>query len=173
MTSPSKAERWIAQLGLRPHPEGGAFVETYRSPDLLARAGLPERFPGPRPASTAILFLLRQGEISHLHRLRSDEVWHFHAGAPLLVHVILPGGELRRHRLGPHPEHGEVFQAAVPHGAWFGAELAGPGEFALVGCTVSPGFDFADFELADRATLLWEFPQHADLIARLAADTLT
>lgn len=163
------AAEWIARLGLRPHPEGGAFAETYRAADRLATDCLPARFAGPRCASTAIVFLLRAGEVSRLHRLRSDEVWHFYAGGGLRVYALLPGGELRTHRLGSDPRRGEVFQAVVPHGAWFGAALDPDSAYALVGCTVAPGFDFADFELGRRAALLGQFPQHRELIERLTA----
>ena len=94
-------------------------------------------------------------------------MWHFYAGAPLSVHAIDNDGEGIEIKLGPNPERGEVFQSVVPAGCWFGAGLAQADTFALVGCTVAPGFDFADFEMAERSELLLEFPQHADLIRRL------
>jgi predicted cupin superfamily sugar epimerase len=151
----------VRELGLQPHPEGGYFRETYRAAETIS--ALPRRFAGARSISTAIYFLLEAGQCSHLHRIRSDEVWHFYAGDPLLVVEIDPAGALKTTRLG----QGGTFQHMVPAGAWFGATLADGGQFALVGCTVAPGFDFADFELADRAALLAEYPAHQDWIRRL------
>ncbi len=167
------ADGWIERLRLERHPEGGWFRETYRSAETLPVAGLPSRFSAPHPASTAIYFLLRGGEFSALHRLEADEVWHFYDGVPLTLHLIAPDGTTSRIRLGA----GE-FQAVVVAGHWFGATLdevdetrsgvhIPSGRFALVGCTVAPGFIFDDFELGDRATLLAQFPQHAALITRL------
>ena len=153
----------VQRLGLQPHPEGGWFRETYRASETLT--ALPRRFDGARSVSTAIYFLLEVGQCSHLHRIRSDEVWHFYAGDPLIVVEIDPEGGLRTTRLGGG--EGAVYQHVVPAGAWFGATLAEGGRFTLVGCTVAPGFDFADFELADRAALLAEYPAHQDWIRRL------
>jgi predicted cupin superfamily sugar epimerase len=167
------ADDWIERLRLERHPEGGWFRETYRSTETLPAAGLPPRFGAPHPASTAIYFLLRGGEFSALHRLEADEVWHFYDGVPLTLHLIAPGGTTSSIRMGA----GE-FQAVVTAGHWFGATLdevdetaaaarGSAGRFALVGCTVAPGFIFDDFELGDRAALLAQFPQHAGLIMRL------
>jgi predicted cupin superfamily sugar epimerase len=168
MVHNSDAQYWITHLGLARHPEGGWFRETYRAGESIPEAGLPSRFPGKRPFSTAILFLLERGDISALHRLKSDEIWHFHEGTPLAVHVITPAGDYLKILLGGDPENGEQFQAVVPAGCWFGAEPAGSGDFALVGCTVAPGFDFNDFEMARRTELKSLFPDHAALIRRLA-----
>jgi len=164
----SDAAFWIARLGLRPHPEGGFFRETYRAADTLAPAALPSRFDGPRAASTAIYFLLTHDSFSALHRIRSDELWHFYAGDALLLSALDPAtGACTATRLGADPARGETFQAVVPAGAWFGAEVAAPGSFALVGCTVAPGFEFADFELAERRTLLDRHPAARAVIERL------
>ncbi|MDR1727017.1 MAG: cupin domain-containing protein [Acidobacteriota bacterium] len=157
----------IDGLGLSPHPEGGYYREVYRSPELLAREALPERFPGDRHLSTAIYYLLGRGDFSAFHRIRSDECWHFYAGRPLLLHQIDPSGAYGLVRLGGGVLHGEVFQAVVPAGRWFAAEPEPGGGFSLLGCTVSPGFDFADFELADADRLAALFPAHAPLIRRL------
>jgi predicted cupin superfamily sugar epimerase len=161
------AASWIAHLGLAPHPEGGHFRETYRAAEGTDGAHLPARYGGARPHGTAIYFLLRAGEISALHRIKSDEIWHFYAGGPLVVSVIHPDGEHRDVALGADPNHGHVPQAVVPAGSWFGATLRPGAVYALVGCTVAPGFDFADFELADRRALVERYPQHAALIERL------
>jgi predicted cupin superfamily sugar epimerase len=157
----------VRELDLQPHPEGGWFRETYRASETMGAAALPRRFGGERSISTAIYFLLEAGQCSRLHRIRSDEVWHFYAGDPLLVVEIDAAANLKATRLGP-----PAYQHVVPAGAWFGATLADGGRyapmgFALVGCTVAPGFDFADFELADRTRMLAEYPAHQDWIRRL------
>lgn len=152
---------------LLPHPEGGYYKETYRSEEVVMEEALPERFPGNRSLCTAIYFLLEQGDFSAFHRIRSDECWHFYAGHTLHVHVIHPDGSYELLKMGNDPSKEERFQAIVPAGAWFASETAPGGIFSLVGCTVSPGFDFADFELAQSAALSAHYPQHAALINRL------
>ena len=164
------AAYWIDHLGLAPHPEGGWFRETYRSAETIPEAGLPTRFQGVRSFSTAILFLLESGDISALHRLKSDEIWHFHDGLPMRVHVITPEGDYHALLLGRDPAEGEHFQAVVPAGCWFGAESTGAGGFSLVGCTVAPGFAFSDFDMADLAGLMALFPHHEALIRRLTRE---
>ena len=167
-----KVSELIDRLQLTPHPEGGYFRETYRAPESVGGSALPRRFTGERSISTAIYFLLEAGQCSHLHRIRSDEVWHFYAGDPLDVVEIDATGGLKATRLGGDLGAGAVYQHVVPAGVWFGAAPAEGGRFAphgftLVGCTVAPGFDFADFELADREALLREYPRHQDWIRRL------
>jgi uncharacterized protein len=146
------AARWIRSLGLTPHPEGGYYRETYR---------------GPGNACTAIYFLLEGRQVSRLHRMRSDELWHHYAGGPLTVSAIAPAGTLTEFTLGGDPDAGQAPQGVVAAGHWFGAALATDDAYALVGCTVAPGFAFADLELARRDALLAAFPQHAALIERL------
>lgn len=163
----------VERLNLLPHPEGGYFRETYRAAENIAGNALPSRFGGDRSASTAIYFLLETGQRSRLHRIQSDEVWHFYGGDPLMVVEIDRAGELKTTRLGGDLADGAVFQHVVPAGVWFGAAPADDGRtgtagYALVGCTVAPGFDFADFELADRTVLLAEYPAHRAWIERLA-----
>jgi hypothetical protein len=164
--APKTARDWIERLGMQRHPEGGWFRETWRSPERIPRTGLPERYGAERSFSTAIYFLLEAGDFSALHTLRSEELWHFYAGAPLTVHVIEPDGTRKEHALGPDLDAGQHFQAMVPPGCVFGASVDGPEGFALVGCTVAPGFDFADFELCEREVLLAKWPQHRSLIER-------
>lgn len=161
------ASYWIRQLNMQQHPEGGWFAESYRSDESLDRSALPPRYGGQRTLSTAIYFLLEGHSFSAFHRIASDEGWHFYAGAPLSLWQIAPDGLLSELRLGPDPEQGQVFQAYVPAGNWFAARPADPAGYTLVGCTVAPGFDFADFELAGREALSRQYPQHSDLIARL------
>ncbi len=159
------ADDWIARLNLQRHPEGGWYREVYRSPEIIAAGALPPRFAAAHPFSTSIYFLLRSGEFSALHRLHSDEGWHFYRGSPLAVHSIAPDGSLSTVTLS---EQGP-FQAMVPAGRWFGATIdsTSADAFALVGCTVAPGFMFEDFELGNRAELVARFPQHRALIERL------
>jgi predicted cupin superfamily sugar epimerase len=162
----------VAQLVERfqmvPHPEGGYYKETYRSDELIKKGSLPGRFSGDRNFSTAIYFLLEQGNFSAFHRIQSDECWHFYAGHALHVHVIYPDGRYELISLGNNVAAGETFQAIVPAGCWFASETAPGGLFSFVGCTVAPGFDFADFELAEKDILGAEFPTQRALITRLS-----
>lgn len=158
----------ITRFGLTPHPEGGYFRESYRSPELIPRVGLPKRFKGERSYGTAIYFLLEQGNFSAFHKIQSDECWHFYSGDTLIIHVIHVNGRHENIRLGSLFQDGEVFQAIVPAGSWFATEPAPGTVYALVGCTVAPGFDFNDFELASSEGLSKQFPQHTQLIQRLS-----
>jgi predicted cupin superfamily sugar epimerase len=164
------ARYWIDRLQLIPHPEGGYYRQTYRAELTLEEAALPPEFGGSRSLATAIYFLLKGTDFSAFHRLRSDEMWHFYAGGPLVVHVIGEDGQHSEILLGSDAESGQVFQAVVEAGCWFGSRVRDPGAFALVGCTVSPGFDFADFELAKRDELVRLYPQHRQLIEGLTRE---
>ncbi len=153
------AARIIETLGLKPHPEGGWFAETVRAP---LRVSAPQ---GERSAHTAIYFLLLEGTFSALHRVRSDELWHHYDGAPLELTTLDDQGRSHLHVLGHDFDAGQRPQVLVPAGVW---QAAVPrGGWSLCGCTVAPGFDFADFELPPRAELLRRFPAHADLVTRL------
>ena len=170
MTNPSQHVRyWIDKLKLEPHPEGGYYRQTYKSELLIPRGSLPDH-SGPRAASTAIYFLIEGKNFSAFHRLRSDEMWHFYAGSPLLVHVIDRVGSYSSFLLGNDPDAGQLFQAVVPAGHWFGSHVADWTSWTLVGCTVAPGFDFADFELARREQMVAEYPQHRQRIERLTRE---
>jgi hypothetical protein len=144
---------WIEHLGLSPHPEGGYYRVTYKSELTIAN----------RSASTAIYFLLHGRDFSAFHRIASDELWHFYAGSGLVVYVIEPDGSYSELHLG----NDGVFQGVVRAGCWFASRLKDDASFALVGCTVAPGFDFADFELAARSELVRAYPQHQRLIEEL------
>ncbi|UFH55337.1 cupin domain-containing protein [Spirosoma sp. KNUC1025] len=162
------AADYVQAFNMQPHPEGGYFAETYRSAEAIPHSALPTRFGGDRAFSTAIYFLLESHHVSAFHRIQADEVWHFYAGGALEVFVITPTGELNLIRLGNQTEQGEVFQAVVPAGCWFGSKPANGTDFSLVGCTVAPGFDFADFEMANRNVLLTDYPQHKGIIEMLS-----
>jgi len=156
------ADLLIRELGLRPHPEGGYYRETYRSARCDA---------GGRAASTMIYFLLPQGHVSRLHRIDADEGWHLYLGGPLEIYELddqAPHAAPGVTRLGTDLRRGERPQHVVAAGRWFGAAPAAGAAYALVGCTVAPGFEFARFELADRATLIARFPRARALIERLA-----
>ncbi|HXB93733.1 MAG TPA: cupin domain-containing protein [Puia sp.] len=159
---------WIEHLQLTPHIEGGAFRECYRSGLTIPQASLPLFFQGDRSVATSIYFLLAAGQFSAFHRIASDELWHFYYGDTLLIYEIGHNGRMVEHRLGSNPQNDESFQTVVRAGSWFASVPAPGSEYALVGCTVAPGFDFADFELADRAALIGQYPDHAGVIQRLS-----
>lgn len=152
----------IRTLGLEPHPEGGYYAQTFKSALSLATP------QGPRPAATAIYFLLEAGDFSAWHRVRSEEVWHFYAGEGLELHLMTEAGEYSKVRMGPNVMQGEEPQAVVPAGVWQAARPLGA--YALVGCTVAPGFAFADFELPTREDLQRRFPRHAEVIGQLTRE---
>ena len=153
------AQYWIDKLAMQPHPEGGYYKETYKSSGTIRELD--------RHYATAIYFLLLEDKFSAFHRIKSDEVWHFYTGSPLDVFMINEQSEMERLRLGPDAEAGQHFQAVVPAGRWFASRMAQPDSYALVGCTVAPGFDFQDFEMGDRYQLISQYPQHATLIKSL------
>ena len=154
-----QAADWINRLQLQPHPEGGHFREVYRSTEKIQTKN------NQRSASTSIYFLLCANEVSAFHRLQADELWHFYSGSSLTVHCLTPTGQYEQRLLGQNWERGEAFQLWVPAGWWFGATVES--DYALVGCTVAPGFEFHDFEMAQRETLLQQYPQHRSIIQKL------
>jgi predicted cupin superfamily sugar epimerase len=160
------AQYWIDRLELSPHPEGGYFQATYKAELIIPHGALPSTFGGDRAASTAIYFLLEGKDFSAFHRIAADEVWHFYAGNSLVVYVIDAGGNASELQLGS----GDGFQAVVKAGCWFASRLKEPVGFALVGCTVAPGFEFEDFEMARRADLIRVYPAHRKLIEELTRE---
>ena len=163
------AEYWIEKLELQRHPEGGYFKETYRSNEVILEPALPKRFQGDRAFSTCIYFLLAPYEHSAFHAIQQDEIWHFYAGSSLTIHTIDQQGRYRAVKLGRDIEHGDSFQAIVQAGCWFAAAVNNAAEYALVGCTVAPGFDFADFKMADREQLVRLYPRHREIIEKYTA----
>ncbi len=162
----SGADELIRHLGLQPHPkEGGFFRETYRASE--SSAALPARYQGPRSASTAIYYLLTPATFSALHRLQSDEIFHFYLGDPIRMLQLDPDGQGRTLVLGPDLLAGQQVQVLAPRGVWQGSCLEPGGKFALLGCTVAPGFEYADYESGARQALMAQYPAFADLIQRL------
>jgi uncharacterized protein len=162
------ADDLIRHLGLQPHPkEGGYFRETYRAAE--SHANLPPRYQGPRSASTAIYYLLTPNTFSALHRLQTDEIFHFYLGDPIRMLQLDADGQGRTIVLGHDVLNGQQLQVLAPRGVWQGSCLEPGGAFALLGCTVAPGFEYADYESGDRQTLITQYPAFADMIRKLTA----
>ena len=157
----------IEKFNLQKHPEGGYFKETYRSEKVIPEDSLPEQFEGNRNYSTGIYFLLTSDNFSAFHKINQDEMWHFYLGSPLTIHMISPDGEYSKQVLGINLEADELPQFTVPKEYWFAAEVNLLESYSFVGCTVSPGFDFKDFELAQQSALTTQFPVHKEIIKRL------
>ena len=155
------AQYWIDKLGLIPHPEGGYYKEIFRSANGVTRAGATE----PKQACTSIYYLLEGRDFSGFHRLASDELWYFHKGAPLHIHVLDNRGNHTTIELSD-ADTGSL-QAIIPPNTWFASEIPQGTGFALVSCAVAPGFDFAEFEMAKKDELLAQYPQHTALLERL------
>lgn len=157
----------VKELDLLPHPEGGFYKETYRSEGKITQACLSPNFSGDRNMATGIYFLIEKGNFSALHKIKSDETWHFYYGDALEVIEINEQGKLNITHIGSNILKGETFQYTVKANTWFGSRVSGNGSFSLVGCTVYPGFDFNDFELAKQQDLIQLFPQHQTIIKEL------
>ncbi len=166
MQAERSAQYWIEKLNLAEHPEGGCFAPVFRASEQIGADGLPDRFTGNRAIVSSIYYLLKRGRFSAFHRLKSIEIWSFFEGDPLTIHVFDPLCGLIEKRLGRNFNKGESFQVAIEAGNWFAAEQRGPGEFTLVGCTVAPGFEYEDMEIAGRAELLARYPQHLKIIEK-------
>ena len=160
------AETWIEKLQLIPHPEGGFYKETYRSSSLMP-ANTFNDFPSSRNVSTAIYFLIPSDKFSAFHKIKSDELWFHHAGSSLLIHYFDSSNQIQTNKLGNDLENDEFPQAIVPANSWFGSEVEKSNSYSLVSCVVAPGFDFTDFELANREALILKYPNDKELITRL------
>ena len=152
------AAYWIKHFGMAPHPEGGYFKEIFRSKHKVLRSG--ENIE--RDACTSIYYLLESFDFSGFHRLKSDEMWYFHKGSPIFIHIIQENGAYDRIELSDS-EAGQL-QAVVESGCWFAAEIPSKSDFTLVSCAVSPGFDFAEFEMANKSCMIKNYPQHIEII---------
>ncbi|MBX7044378.1 MAG: cupin domain-containing protein [Ignavibacteria bacterium] len=163
----SRVDYLVKHLELKPHPEGGYFREMYRSEESHQKEHLPARFSGSRSHCTSIYFLLFGNNFSALHKIKSDEIWHHYEGGTLEIFSIDNNGKLTVHLLGKDFENNEKPQIVIKAGDWFGSRVKDKSTYALVGCTVAPGFDFEDFEMGDRNSLLNSFPQHKKIIEEL------
>ncbi len=157
----------IKELALTEHPEGGYFKETYRSAGKISNLELGTEYQGDRNYSTGIYFLLTSEKFSAFHKINQDEMWHFYKGTPLLLHIISKEGSYTSVTIGNDLKKGQVPQYLVKGGDWFAAEVIDKDSYTLVGCTVAPGFDFADFVLPERKELVALFPQHKGIITKL------
>ena len=163
------AQEIIELLGLKPlRVEGGYFLETYKCQELIPRKALPERYHGKRSFGTSIFYLLTPDTVSALHRLESDEIFHFYLGDPVTMLQLHPDGSTNVVTLGHDIRSDQQLQVVVPRGTWQGSLLNEGGDFALLGCTVAPGFEYSDYESGSRGDLLKEYPEQEDLITRLA-----
>jgi predicted cupin superfamily sugar epimerase len=154
-------------LHLVPHPEGGSYIQTYKSPQSIPPDALAGRYDGPRSIGTAIYYLLEPGTFSEMHRLRSDVIFHFYLGDPVEMLQLSPDGATRVVQLGPDLMAGHRPQVVVPMYVWQGSRLIPGGRFALLGCSVSPGFEFADYESDHRDALVTQYPGQRGLITAL------
>ncbi|WP_298533133.1 cupin domain-containing protein [uncultured Algibacter sp.] len=161
------AKKIANKLNLLPHPEGGYYKETYRSSGVINQENLGNDFLGERHYSTCIYFLLTSDTFSAFHRIKQDEIWHFYKGTAIKLHIISAKGLYNNVVIGNDLEKGELPQYVVNAGDWFAAEVISSNAYTLLGCTVSPGFDFKDFELAERHSLTQLFPEHQDIILKL------
>jgi hypothetical protein len=161
-----EADSIVKALNLSKHPEGGYFSEVYRSKETLDK-DLHERFNGIHSLYTSIYFLLSENDFSAFHVLKSDEIWHFYEGTTLDIHIIDPNGLVSKISLGKDLTSGEKYQYLIKAGCYFAAEVRDKSSYALVGCTVSPGFEYSDFALCKKEDLTEKFPAHKDLIKRL------
>ena len=163
-----KAEQIIKKLKLKPlEIEGGYYFETFRSGDIIASEHLPDRYKSDRCFSTAIYYFLTSDTRSKMHRIFSDEIFHFYLGDPVEMLQLNPNGSSNIFYIGNDIMSGQRPQVVVPAGVWQGSRLVEGGEFALMGTTVAPGFEFEEYEHGDRAELTSMFPQHNDLITDL------
>ena len=167
MTAAHNADFRVQHLRLKKHIEGGWYCEAYRSMLTFTKEQLPPASGSERNACTHIYFLPEKKGFSAFHRIKSDELWHFYAGDPLIIYEIDKTGQLKEHWLGYHIEKGQSLFCVIEGGNWFGPAVADGGEYGLAGCTVAPGFDFNDLEMADKNVLLKAYPQYADLITRI------
>ncbi len=158
------AQKYIEKLQLIPHPEGGYYKEIYRAGEMILQEHLPKRYKSARNFSTSIYFLLEGNQVSNFHKLKSDEQWHFYDGSSIVIYVIDERGNLNKILLGRNIDKGESLQEVIKQNSWFAADLVDKTSFALIGCTVAPGFDFSDFELGKRDELINTFPQLRELI---------
>ncbi len=162
----------IETLKLLPHPEGGYFREVYRSNEFIDKESLPARYGSKRFFSTSIYYLLIGSQVSYFHKLKSDEVWHFYNGSPLIIHCLNEAAGYTQVKLGSNISDKIFPQHLIEKGTWFAAEICDKNSYSLVGCTVAPGFEFDDFEQAKRRNLIEKFPLYGELVVNFTKDDI-
>ena len=160
------AASWIRKLDLKPHPEGGYYSELYRSKLEVTRVS--STLAGNYNAFTSIYYLLEGNDFSSFHRLSSDEIWYFHKGVPLLIHMIDENGNYSSQELSD--ELTGTLSYMVSAGVWFASEIPSANGFSLVSCAVAPGFEFSEFEMAEKDVLLKKYPEHSGILSRLCRE---
>ena len=164
VSTENKSKKIIEKLNLLPHPEGGYFKEVYRSSGVIESEILGSEFSGSRNYATSIYFMLTSDTFSAFHKINQDEIWHYYDGSAIELHVISESGQHTQHVIGKDIFNNQVPQLVVLANHWFAAKIINYNDYSLVGCGVSPGFDFRDFILPTRQELVQKFPQHEDLI---------
>jgi uncharacterized protein len=160
------AEYWIKKLKLKPHKEGGYYREIYRSEEKINSIALPERYNGERHFATSIYFLLKSGQPSKFHKLKSDEIWNYHYGSPIIIISIDNKGNLKENILGNNYNNNNEFQITIPKETLFAAYVTEDNSFSIVGCTSIPGFEYEDFELKDKNEITKQYPALKDTIIK-------
>lgn len=163
----NRQEYLIKQLELSKHPEGGYYRQVYKSDECIKEDYLPERFHSSHAMSTAIYFMLTNKEYSAFHIIKQDELWHHYEGGTIEIVIIEQDGTLSKKLLGKNFEKGEEPLVVVPYGVYFSARLLDDESYSLVGCTVSPGFEFDDFYMPTKNELIALYPNHKDIIEEL------
>ena len=161
------AKDWITKLELLPHPEGGYYKEVYRANEKIDKAALPSRYSSERTFATSIYYLLKSGQFSSFHKLKSDETWHFYKGSPIAIYLISLAGKFEKIVLGDEIDKNQLLQYTIERETWFAAEPLEKNSYSLIGCSVAPGFEFDDFQLGKRAELIMSFPKYSEIILRL------
>lgn len=162
----SEVKFLVDKFNLKPHPEGGYFSENYRSEEVITSP--PDRFIGEHIYKTSIYYLLEKYNVSMFHRLKQDELWHHYTGCTVILHILTPKEGYQKINLGCSINDPKAtYQALVPKNVWFAAELVDKSDYSLVGCTTSPGFEFSDWELANKEELIQHFPCQIELISRV------
>lgn len=155
----------IKKYNLQKHPEGGHYSEIFRSTEIISDNCLPERYKEERVFYTSIYFLLAENDISHFHILQSDEIWYYHSGSSIKIHIIDENGNYSQHLLGISKKNATP-SLLIKRNTWFAAELSNKNSYGLVSCVVIPGFEFVDFQLGNRNYLINKFPEHKKIIKR-------
>lgn len=159
----------IKVLNLKKHPEGGYYKEVFRTNEKISKQSLPKRYNGDRNLYTSIYFLLEGENISSFHKLKTDEIWHFYYGSRIIIYIIENKNLIKKIKLGHNVKSGDNFQVIIKKGHWFAAEVEDKKSYSLAGCTMAPGFEFEDFEMGSKKSLIKTYPKHKEIIERLTS----